>query len=147
MKLVCTFFPKILFIFVKKVQETYDYNLEVGVVINIIIGGLFLLAFELGRYFFSDYYEPRCNAKILGGRSLYPLSKYPFGWFIPTLKYNEDEMMTTHGMDVVIYLKILRTLLFIVIFEMTYGVVILFPVNFTGKTMHSKKILIFHFFF
>lgn len=60
-------------------------------------------------------------------------SSLPFGWVVPTVRYPEKKMAQTHGLDAVMFVKFVRTALWIVALQTLFGVLILIPINATAS--------------
>eukprot|EP01105_Mastigella_eilhardi_P002247 TRINITY_DN1271_c0_g1_i4.p1 TRINITY_DN1271_c0_g1~~TRINITY_DN1271_c0_g1_i4.p1 ORF type:complete len:855 (+),score=191.96 TRINITY_DN1271_c0_g1_i4:344-2566(+) len=60
------------------------------------------------------------------------------GWAITVLTYPYNELYKRYGLDTVMFIRTIRTFLYLVLFYSVYGIVVLFPLHATGHN-HNKS--------
>lgn len=117
-----------------------DQKFFVAFIINLILAIVFLALFVVCRLLFPKVYQPRCdeskNAPPAPPRSL-------FGWVGTTIRYSDEEVFRTHGLDAMMFLKFVKMMLYIVIIVSIYGFVVLFAVNATGENTKNRSSLLY----
>jgi hypothetical protein len=113
-----------------------DSKFLVAFVTNILLAILFLTLFVISRWFFPKVYQYRCdnsaNAPPTPPQNL-------FGWLMITLKYKDEDMYRTHGLDAVMFIKFIKMLLSIVVGISIYGFCVLFAINATGENANDSS--------
>eukprot|EP00026_Physarum_polycephalum_P002639 Phypoly_transcript_02647.p1 GENE.Phypoly_transcript_02647~~Phypoly_transcript_02647.p1 ORF type:complete len:807 (+),score=114.51 Phypoly_transcript_02647:120-2540(+) len=118
-----------------------DKSFLVSFVINLATALVFLALFVILRRLVPKVYQPRCNGSV---NAPPPPGPSLFGWFFTTIRYDDEKLYRTHGLDAVMFVKFLRMMLFISIFVSFYGFVVLFAVNATGENATSSSNSTFH---
>lgn len=107
-----------------------DADFVVSLIINIVLAIVFLSLFIFFRGRYPKVYMPRCD----GSAHAPPVPPNTlFGWFFTTVRYSDEKLLRTHGLDAVMFLKFVKMMICIACCVSIYGFVVLFAVNATGE--------------
>ena len=104
-----------------------------ALVLNLGIALVGLLLFSFLRPRLRRVYSPRQLLLDM----MFPLGKLPhsfFAWVIPAFMANDDDVFYYAGMDALVYMRFLKLCFKISLVIMPYGIAVLIPVNYFGKT-------------
>lgn len=114
-------------------QYNSDVSLLTSFVINMALFLIFMVLFLIWRKYVKKVYEPLCDSTKCDEQILIesPASGI-LGCFISSFKVPDETIIEKRGLNVYMYLTVLKYLFFIVLSYSLYGFIILFPVHATG---------------
>lgn len=119
-------------------SQSQDEAFLAALVTNIILYVVFLALFLVFRVLCKKWtrlvYEPMTDPNICGEDKVFapPTGNVFFGWFLSAWRITEEEMIEKRGLDLVMYLKLLKTLFVVTIGYFLVGLVILAPIHATA---------------
>lgn len=117
-----------------------DEKFLVAFVTNLIIAVVYLTLFVVCRLLFPKVYQPRCDESKTAPP---PPPRTPFGWVLSTMRYSDEDVFRTHGLDILMFIKFVKMMFFICVIVSAYGFIVLFAVNATGENTKSRTSLLY----
>mmetsp|Transcript_18688 Transcript_18688/g.31106 ORF Transcript_18688/g.31106 Transcript_18688/m.31106 type:complete len:755 (+) Transcript_18688:110-2374(+) len=120
-------------------MDDADAQFLFALILNTALAVLFFVLFLVFRKKVSAVYEPRCTVQKYQYEKVYKLPDVtppPAGvlaWIGSTLRYSDEKVLETHGLDVAMSFKFLSLAMSITLVQMIYGIVILIWVNYTAQ--------------
>lgn len=110
----------------------------VALIFNTIFFVFFIMCYEILRRMVPSVYNNKAFLqRRKGGRISYentfPRSYLPLGWILPVARVPWSRVLETGGLDAYMYVRFIRLCFRIVAVSGFWGMVILFPVYFTGE--------------
>ncbi|KAM9971587.1 hypothetical protein ACTFIW_011569 [Dictyostelium discoideum] len=115
-----------------------DNAFVVTLVINCVVMLIFFLIFCIVRRKFKQFYQYRFEQHHKGVSV--PPSDGFFSWVVDTIKYSDNSIKDTAGLDGFMYLRNVKTSFYICVVLMVISSVMLYPTNYYGKyNEHREK--------
>eukprot|EP01132_Coremiostelium_polycephalum_P006240 gene6240-7771_t len=121
----------------KNQYEVQDSALVVTLVINVVIAIVGLIVFSIIRTKYKSFYEYRYWSNQKGVDA--PPNQSFFGWISSTLSYDNNKVIQHAGLDGYMYLRQVKTNLFIMLTLMILGAIMLYPTNAVGKYNENRE--------
>eukprot|EP01105_Mastigella_eilhardi_P017046 TRINITY_DN3919_c0_g2_i2.p1 TRINITY_DN3919_c0_g2~~TRINITY_DN3919_c0_g2_i2.p1 ORF type:complete len:653 (-),score=129.68 TRINITY_DN3919_c0_g2_i2:1193-3151(-) len=124
-----------------EVQWDTDKSMITSIVLAAAINVIIVIVFFVLRRvpFLRLFFEPQPLVRpkfVPKEQAIWDARDHPpsptIGWVVGVLTYPYDTLFRLYGLDVVMYIRTLRTFLYLACFYAVYGIVVLLPVNATG---------------
>ena len=107
-----------------------DRSFLMAFITNMVITLIMCLIFIILRKRMKKIYEPRTLNEDINSP---PKNDNYIGWIKSTIMFSDEKLLKSCGGDSLIYVRFLRICLFIILLQAIFGILILGPVNFSGK--------------
>ena len=113
-----------------KFYVSIGINVAVGLTLTLLFG----LLYRRRAFGISTFFAPNANAlhfRIGNKATTFVFSI--FGWIIPSFSYPDNALLLTHGPDALVFVMFLRVCLFLVALVAVPSLLIILPLNYSGK--------------